>query len=30
MVTNCTYDGVCYNAKEAQDLLEKNLRSSAL
>ncbi|NYY77754.1 hypothetical protein DMH20_22075 [Escherichia coli] len=29
MVTNCTYDGVCYNAKEAQDLLE-NLRSSAL
>ncbi len=23
MVTNCTYDGVCYNAKEAQDLLEK-------
>ncbi len=30
VVTNCTYDGVCYNAKEAQDLLEKNLRSSAL
>lgn len=23
VVTNCTYDGVCYNAKEAQDLLEK-------
>lgn len=23
MVTNCTYDGVCYNAKNAQDLLEK-------
>lgn len=22
-MTNCTYDGVCYNAKEAQDLLEK-------
>ncbi|MDI4691920.1 hypothetical protein MJN99_17635, partial [Salmonella enterica subsp. enterica serovar Cerro] len=21
VVTNCTYDGVCYNAKEAQDLL---------
>ncbi|MFP1496814.1 hypothetical protein ACLB1Q_18485 [Escherichia coli] len=23
VVTNCTYDGVCYNAKEAQDLLGK-------
>ncbi|EAA7135883.1 arginine decarboxylase [Salmonella enterica subsp. enterica serovar Beaudesert] len=23
VVTNCTYDGVCYNAKEAQDLLAK-------
>lgn len=23
VVTNCTYDGVCYNAKDAQDLLEK-------
>ncbi|MFP1529036.1 hypothetical protein ACLB1R_29900 [Escherichia coli] len=23
VVTNCTYDGVCYNAKEAQDLLRK-------
>ncbi len=22
-MTNCTYDGVCYNAKEAQDLLAK-------
>ncbi|MDI4702951.1 hypothetical protein MJI37_35655, partial [Salmonella enterica subsp. enterica serovar Cerro] len=23
VMTNCTYDGVCYNAKEAQDLLAK-------
>ncbi len=23
MVTNCTYDGVCYNAKEAQDCWKK-------
>lgn len=23
VVTNCTYDGVCYNAKDAQGLLEK-------
>ncbi|VUC91031.1 arginine decarboxylase [Salmonella sp. NCTC 11881] len=30
VVTNCTYDGVCYNAKEAQDLLAKNQRSHSL
>ncbi|MFP1455277.1 hypothetical protein ACLB1O_21545 [Escherichia coli] len=29
-MTNCTYDGVCYNAKEARGSAGKNLRSSAL
>lgn len=25
VVTNCTYDGMCYNAKQAQDLLAKSV-----
>ena len=25
VVTNCTYDGVCYNARKVQDLLDKSL-----
>ena len=25
VVTNCTYDGVCYDARHAQDLLEKSV-----
>lgn len=30
VVTNCTYDGVCYNAKEEPGSAGKNLQSSAL
>ncbi|MBR4075258.1 MAG: arginine decarboxylase, partial [Lentisphaeria bacterium] len=25
VVTNCTYDGICYNARRAEDLLEKSV-----
>ncbi|WP_145932249.1 Orn/Lys/Arg decarboxylase N-terminal domain-containing protein [Yersinia bercovieri] len=25
VITNCTYDGMCYNAKQAQDLLAKSV-----
>ena len=24
VITNCTYDGLCYNATAAQELLEKS------
>ena len=30
VVTNCTYDGLCYNAKRAQDILSESSKSHSL